>query len=211
MKQPTVEQQLKAKIKKGGFLPLLIAALPALAAAATVAAGGTATALNVKKLVKGDGIQDKDLEGVIHNLLLGLNSAAGAGKINLSTILPLLVSGALGLSSIATDKKGNGLKPHGGSGRGVARKSRSASLSRGSSVHSQSKSKSKSKSKAAPKKRGNGVGQKKKSQSKPGSKKRGGSMSSLRRGGSMASLRRGGSMVSLMQGRGMKYHGQRWD
>ena len=195
MKQPTVEQQLKAKLKKGGFLPLLISALPALAGM-TALAGGTATAVNVKKLVKGNGIRENDLDSVIHNLLLGLNSAAGAGGFNLSAILPLLISGALGATSIAANRKGSGLKPHGGSlatlrGRGLAkgRQSRSSSVT---STTSHRSGRSISKRRSSSKKRGKSISKKKRSSTKKGRKT-------------------GGSMASLRKGNGMKYHGQKSD
>lgn len=100
----------------GGFLPALIPLLPSIAAAATALAGATGTALNIRKLVKGDGLQHlrgkglgEDMNSIIHNFLIGLNSLSDGQKLNTSALIPLLVSGALAGSSYLTDKKGKGV------------------------------------------------------------------------------------------------------
>lgn len=175
----------------GGFLPALIAALPLLAAGATAAAGTTATAYNLKKIIKGDGLQPPHIGGDIQNLkgnmdditkqfLMGLSTLSDGQSINWKALIPMFSALSLAGTSLMTKKKASTVQ-----GSGVRRsrsQSRSRSRSRGASL--------------------TGL-------------KRGSSLTGLRRGSSLNSLRgssvtsasrkktyrkvKGASMISLMR------------
>lgn len=118
------------RVKKGGFLPALLALIPTIAGLLTATAAGTATAKNVRDLVKGNGLKGQDAELVIQNLLHGLNGfnpTASGGQNVLNSLIPLLSSGMLATSGLLRNSKGGAMRVKKSSSKKGAAMKRSSS------------------------------------------------------------------------------------